>query len=41
MRDGKVIPDEERVTQLKLIVCDARIGKGGGQCKNFVLKRGA
>ena len=39
MRDVKVIPNEECVTQHKLLVCDARIVKSEDRCKKFVPKR--
>ena len=39
MHDVKVIPNEECVTQHKLLVCDARIVKKEDQCKKFVPKR--
>ena len=35
----KVIPNEECVTQHKLLVCDARIVKSEDWCKKFVSKR--
>ena len=37
--DVKVIPNEEYLTQHKLLVSDARIVKSKDQCKKFVLKR--
>ena len=39
MRDVKVIPKKECVTQHKLFVCDARIVKSEDRFKNFVPKR--
>ena len=39
MCDVKVIPNEECVTQHKLLVCDARIVKSEDWCKKFVSKR--
>ena len=37
--DVKVIPNEECVTQHKLLVCDARIVKREDRCNKFVPKR--
>ena len=38
VQDVKVIPNEECVTQLKLLVCDARIVISEDRCKKFVPK---
>ena len=35
----KVIPNEECVTQHKLLVCDSRIVRSEDRCKKFVPKR--
>ena len=39
VRDVKAIPNEECVTQHKLLVCDARIVKSEDRYKKFVPKR--
>ena len=39
MRDVKVSPHEECLTQHKLLVCDARIVKSEGWCNKFVPKQ--
>ena len=39
MQDVKVIPNEECVTQHKLLVCDAGIVKSEDRYKKFVPKR--
>ena len=39
MRDVKVIPNEECVTQHKLLACDERIVRSEDRCKKYVPKR--
>ena len=39
VRDVKVTPNEECVTQHKLLDCDARTAKTDDQCEKFVPKR--
>ena len=39
MRDVKVIPNEECVTQHKLLICDGRIAKSEDRYKKLVPKR--